>query len=90
MSPLVLKTNCEGRRGDGYHMAHGMGGFGMFIMVGIIILIVIAVVNLTRGAGNEVSSRVDPKSSSLAILNERYARGEIDHSEYDERKNRLA
>ena len=86
---LVLPTFAHADSGDsmwgGEHpMMYGMGGFGMFMMLGIFVLIIMAVVMLVRSSGNDRH-----ENTPLSILNERYARGDIDHDEYEERKKRL-
>jgi len=77
---------------DGYYM-HGMGAagwiFGPLMMILIIALIVGVVVLVLRwlGIGGDIDSR---KSRALDILNERFARGEIDKSEFEERRRALS
>jgi len=61
-----------------------MGGMGLLLMVALTVLIVVVVVQLFRHGGT-----ARPHHSALAILKERYARGEIDHEEYEERRKRL-
>lgn len=61
---------------EGYHM---MGGFGWIFFL----LIIIVVVYLLKGGNNT------NKKSARDILDERYAKGEIDLEEYNERKKNL-
>lgn len=88
-------ADSTGGYGDGgYHMHSGYGGWGYHsgmmmlgpvLMIGLIVLIVIGVVmliNRSKGASGQASS-------GRAILDDRYAKGEIDHDEYEERKRRL-
>jgi putative membrane protein len=84
----------------GWHMGPGMmgggwgmGWFGMIIMLVFWILVIIGLVFLikwliqsTRGAGQVPQSG----SKALEILKERYARGEIDKAEFEEKKRDLA
>ena len=71
--------------GNGYNM---MGGwFGMIIIPIILILVVIYLVS-NQGQNNNVKY-VGTKDNSLDILNERFARGEIDEEEYNNKKNIL-
>lgn len=73
-----------------------MMGFGL-VWVGIWLLLVIAglavlivvLVRLTRGAGHRMSGSPVVASTSLRILDERYARGEIDDDEYHRRRGNL-
>lgn len=70
------------------------GGFGFFLgpvfMVLILIAIIGGVLYLVRGfsAPAHAAPR-DPAGDALAILNERFARGEIDEKEYQDRKKVL-
>jgi putative membrane protein len=77
------------------------GGFGLFFflaialqlvfVVGIIVLIALAIRWLVRSSRND---RYQPSGTgddgALAVLRERYARGEIDAAEFEERKRTLA
>tara|TARA_R100000455_G_C6272249_1_gene128936 strand:- start:2224 stop:2547 length:324 start_codon:yes stop_codon:yes gene_type:complete len=85
-APIVLADS-----GENYYM-HGMGAggwiFGPLMMILIIALIVGVVVlilrwmGITDGAGNR-------RDQALDILNERFARGEIDLEEFENRKRAL-
>jgi putative membrane protein len=80
--------------GSGYGMmggyGYGMGPIGMIIWVVILIAIVVAVVWLVRsmtGAGSHSASLSPPRrSAGLDVLEERYAKGEINRDEYLEKK----
>ena len=76
---------------DGFGYA-GMGwGFGilMFLFWALIIgLVVWVVVSLTRR--NSSISHTTYSNSALEILKERYARGEINRDEFEEKKKALA
>ena len=73
------------------------GGFGWIFMVVFWGLIIWAIVALVRGGfrnghmcGHDRDNNVRGKDkSSLEILKERYAKGEIDKKEYDEKKKDL-
>ena len=71
------------------HDFNGMGwGMGFGWVVGLIVLIVI--VWLVVKSINQNNNSNQPKNmSALDILNERYAHGEIDKEEYDERKRNI-
>jgi putative membrane protein len=66
----------------------GFGGFGMIFMllfwVGIVALVVWGVRNL----GNNKAER-DDSNRAVEILEERYARGEIDTDEFNRRRSEL-
>lgn len=73
------------RYGFGYNM---MGGwFGMMIIPIILIGVVIYVI-YNQGQKNN-GKDVGFKGNSLDILNERFARGEINEEEYNSKKNIL-
>jgi len=70
----------------------GWGGmiFGPLIFIGFIALVVYLVVLLARAGSTPVNQRdAPPARSPLEILEERYARGEVDTQEFEERKSRL-
>jgi putative membrane protein len=69
--------------------AHG-GGWGMgFGMIGVLLLCVLIIVVLVRWtSGSGPHSRPHSKSA-LDVLKERYARGEIDKQEFEEKKPHL-
>ncbi len=71
---------------------HGWGmGFGMdlwwiigVIIIVIIVWVVVKIINQTNHSNTELDNK-----SALDILKERYARGEIDKEEFEERKKGL-
>lgn len=70
----------------GWGMGYGMGWWwiiGIIIMV-IIVWMVVKAINQTNYSNTRLGNK-----SALDILKERYARGEIDKEEFDERKNNL-
>ena len=74
---------------DGFGMGWGGMGIGMLLFWGLIIF---GIVMLARGfggrpAGNEPSLR---EKTPLDILGERYARGEIDKSEFEQKRRDLS
>ncbi len=86
-----------------YYYGHGMiwegdhwGGFGMVLgpifMILILVAIVIGVIYLLKHFGAvSVTSDAGPAADrALTILKERYARGEIDSKEFEERKKLLS
>ena len=64
-----------------------MFGFGLLVWVVVIAAIVWLVIRLSRDSRS--SGRRD-EDRALAILRERYARGEIDKAEFDARKQDLS
>ena len=69
----------------------GIGGIGMGWgwILGLIVIVAIVwlVVRSTNQAGNPNTTN---SKSALDILKERYARGEIDKEEYEEKKKDLS
>ena len=72
---------------------HGWGwgmGFGMIGMALFWVLVILGIVVLVRRVGGSSASPGPPLSkTALDILNELYARGEIDKQEFEEKKRDL-
>jgi putative membrane protein len=65
----------------------GFGGFGMFIWPIVLIAIVALVIWLVRsGAPAGANTILARRSAGLDVLEERYARGEINRDEYLQKK----
>ena len=91
---------CRGIPGAGYGHFGGFGG-GMFIMMGFgflifLVLIYLAIKLLKSHApmhklvqGNSTLGNSTLSNSALSILNERFAKGEIDEEEYTKKKTLL-
>lgn len=66
----------------------GMGmGFGMLLFWGLLIVGIVMLVNCSRGSGT--CGKREPEKSALDILKERYARGEIEREEFEQKKRDL-
>ena len=85
--------------GDGHHGMYAMWGggwggmlFGFQMMVAVIAAIVVAVVLLTRalGGGGRGRPAGSARGDALDILEARFARGEIDREEFEERRRILS
>lgn len=75
---------------DGFGLGGGWGGmgFGMILFWG---LIVVAIALLLRAfIGGGVAAERRPEKPALDLLKERYARGEIDREEFEQKKRDLA
>ena len=78
-----------GDAGWGWGMGWGMG-FGMIGMVLFWGLVIFGIVVLVKRVGGSPASSGTPASkTALDILNERYARGEIEKPEFEEKKRSL-
>ena len=81
----------SGRWGMGYHSMMG-GGMGIVmiifwvVLVGALVLLVSGVVNSIRGS----QAKNDKLQKPLEILKERYARGEIEKAEYEDKRRSLS
>ncbi|MCT2398116.1 SHOCT domain-containing protein [Novosphingobium mangrovi (ex Huang et al. 2023)] len=79
--------------GTGAMMGYGWQGWGIahgiFWLV-ILVAVVVITLALVRRLGSDDSKRNDsPRPTALEVLDERYARGEIDREEYLQRKKDL-
>ncbi len=96
---IFTLTSCgpmfgpRGRMGNGMMVPWGMGWFGAIFIILIVILVIVALTFLLprfkqnyKIDGVETSSG---RSNALKILKERYARGEIDKTEFEEKKKDL-
>jgi len=92
--PSLAVAQSDGRRTDFWHMGdwswgHMMFGGGLMMLVfwgALIVLIVVAVLWLKRSGERPPAPR---NRSAREILEERFARGEIDEAEFEKRKKAL-
>ena len=81
--------------GEGAWGWHNMMGFGWFGWFGAIfmllfwILIIVGIVWLVKWLVEQGSGEKTSKKGALEILDEKYARGEIDDEEYERRRRKL-
>jgi putative membrane protein len=74
-------------------MGYGWGGMGWMPFMGlfwllVLVLLVVAVAGaFRRGGMHDWPERGERRSAGLAILEERYARGEINRDEYLQKKS---
>jgi putative membrane protein len=65
-----------------------MGGFGMILWLVILVAVIWAVVWFVRSTPYATNRQppIEPRSSGLEVLEERYARGDISREEYLQKK----
>ena len=68
---------------EGYGMGwHGLEWIGMALFMLIPILLVLAILKYLIGGRRSSTSERDKKPDAVTLLDERYARGEMDRDEY--------
>ncbi len=73
-----------------WNMGYGFWGVGWLMMLLWWALPILGIVALIRwSTGERLSGHSGGRSSALEILNERYAKGEIEKKEYEEKKKDL-
>lgn len=73
-----------------YGSGDGMGGVvGFIFMMLFWVFLIIGIVYLFR-SGNRIAGGNPREKTPLQILQERYAKGEIDKKEYEEKKKELS
>jgi putative membrane protein len=89
VSPDVLADGYRMGEWNGHMWGSGMI-FGPLMMLGFFALFVFGLVMFIRWIVRLVlPSQIPTNTSALEILNERFAKGEIEKEEYEERKNVL-
>jgi putative membrane protein len=79
--------------GPGMGWGYGMGGFGSIIMLVFWIAVIVGIIFLVRWLVVSMGSSgrsARSEDSALEILKRRYARGEINKEEFQEKKKDLA
>lgn len=80
-----------GMYGYGMNGIHGIGwGMGLVWILGILITVFLVWTIVSGFNTNHKSSTSGERKSALDILKERYARGEINKEEFDEKKHVLS
>lgn len=93
-SPVLAQQTQEGVRYGHYMWNGGWHGwfFGPIMMILFIAVTVVVIVLLVRwlgGSGNGAAHFSPPGKTPIDILKERFARGEIDKEEFEERRRTL-
>ncbi len=89
---VVIADPGYGYRGYGDHSMMWGNWFTGPMMMGLIIIIAVVVVVVILkafGFGGHSPAKPETRDNALGILNERFARGEIDKAEYEDRKKAL-
>lgn len=95
---LLAPVSAWAQQGSGYYRGHMWDGgwhawlFGPMMMILFIGLVVVAVIIVVRWLGDEGRGSATKRSADktpIEILEERFARGEIDKDEFEERRRAL-
>ncbi|HKJ41738.1 MAG TPA: SHOCT domain-containing protein [Sunxiuqinia sp.] len=78
----------HGFNGMGYGMNWGMG-FGWIIGLALLVLVVWAIVKLVNNNNTNYSPSDNKQKTALQILKERFAKGEIDKQEFEDKKRAI-
>ena len=92
ISPVLAQG--EGQRYYGPHMWDGgwwmfLGPLWMIVFVAAIVAVVVLLVRWIGGSGHMTAHSQPPARTPIDILRERFARGEIDKEEFEERRRVL-
>jgi len=95
LPPLLLPLAAWAQQGEPYYHTHRWEGgghawfFGPLMMLVFVAVLLGAVVLLARWLGVGAGGHVPAGKAPLDILKERFARGEIDKSEFEDRRRVL-
>jgi len=79
----------DGTWGPGWEPGFGFGFIFMILFWSLIILGIIAIVKWLMGTSASSGTTPPAPRTARQILDERYARGEIDKEEYEQKKREL-
>ena len=90
-SGTALADGTYGGSYGGHPMMWGGWFMGPMMMLVVVIIIVVAIVFILKAfdIGGGANSKSDTRDNALAILNERFAKGDIDIDDYEARKKSL-
>jgi putative membrane protein len=99
LSVLLLTTFAHANGLEDYSMGPGMMGwsrnmawFTHALMIAAWIVVIVGIIAIFRWwvrSKSVMDKRVDPEDSAVDILKRRYAKGEIDKDEFEEKKKIL-
>ncbi len=95
LMPLTAQAQTYDRSGWGHGWDWGWGhmlsgGLMMILFWGGIILVIVFAVRALGGGSSHSTSPATSRNKALDIVQERFARGEIDKDEFEERKRLLS
>lgn len=84
-------TIADGGSYGGHQMMWGNWVMGPMMMLVMVVIVVVAVILILKafGLGGQANAKQDNQDKARAILNERFAKGEIEKNEYEDRKKAL-
>jgi putative membrane protein len=94
-SPTAAWAQQQGQQYHGPHMWDGgwhgwlFGPIMMIVFIAVAVAVVVLVVRWLGGPGHGAMAHAPSGKAPLDILEERFARGEIDNDEFEERKRVL-
>jgi putative membrane protein len=94
MMPAIANADPTSNQSEGWHMGWGMGhgmfgGLWMVVFWVALLALIIWAVRAFTGTADRVSG-VTSNKTALEILQERFARGDIDKNEFEDRKHHLS
>ena len=72
-----------------WHTGWGGMGLGPFLWIGLLVVLVIVIVAIVRRSDGGTGAAAGGGKTAREILDERFARGEIDQAEYESRRKSL-
>lgn len=94
-APLTVFANGFGSETEGQghmmtgSMMSGFMGFGWIFMILFWILVIVGIIAIVKWIIHPKKDKIEDSKSTLDIIKERYARGDIDKKEFEEKKKDL-
>lgn len=93
MMTVMFPTTAWAQGWGPMHDWMGWGWGGMFLgplfMIAWLAILVAVIVLVVRWLGGSGSGVISPRQTPREILDERFAKGELDHEEYEKRRKTL-